>query len=62
MINLIETRIALRLASLPICLVDRFVPFIFIEILTIVVDYEVEELSDMISNVSLDKRGSPDIE
>ena len=32
MINLIETIIALKLASLPICLVDRFVPFIFIEI------------------------------
>ena len=42
MINLIETRIALKLGALPICLVDRFVPVIFIEILTLVVDCEAE--------------------
>ena len=62
MIQLIVIRIVLDLGALPIFLVDRFVRFIFIEILTIVIDYEVEELPGMISKVSPDKRGSPDIE
>jgi len=62
MIQLIETRIVFDLGALPICLVDRFVCFIFIEIETIVRDHEVEELPGMKSKVSLDKRGSPDIE
>ena len=62
MIQLIETRIVFDLGALPICLVDRFVCFIFIENLTIVRDYEVEELPSMKSKVSPDKRGSPDIE